>query len=106
MGTATSASRVCSAPASASLCTATDRMPISRSVRITRTAISPRLATSTVSNMSWPLHPEDAVADVFQRGVGARGERQAEHGAGLCGVDHAVVPEPGGGVVRVTLELV
>src|SRR3954464_11016494 len=106
MGTATSASRVCSAPASASLCTATDRMPISRSVRITRTAISPRLATSTVSNMSWPLHPEDAVADVFHGSVGTGGERQAEDGARLRGVDHAVVPEPGRGVVRVTLRLV
>src|SRR3954454_5161942 len=81
-------------------------MPISRKVRITRTAISPRLATSTVSNMSWPLHPEDAVADVFHGGVGAGGERQAEDGAGLCGIDHAVVPEPGGGVVRVALRLV
>src|SRR3954453_22111804 len=50
MGTATSASRVCSAPASASLCTATERMPSVRRVRMTRTAISPRLATRTVSN--------------------------------------------------------
>src|SRR6476661_1036021 len=106
MGTATSASRVCSAPASASLCTATDRMPISRSVRITRTAISPRLATSTVSNMSWPLHPEDAVADVFEGGVGAGGESQAEDGAGLGGIDDAVVPESGRGVVGVPLRLV
>src|SRR3954449_13129299 len=81
-------------------------MPISRKVRITRTAISPRLATSTVSNMSWPLHPEDAVADVFHGGVCAGGQRQAEDGAGLGGVDHAVVPEPGGGVVRVALRLV
>src|SRR6476620_5269056 len=106
MGTATSASRVCRAPASASLCTATERMPISRSVRITRTAISPRLATRTVSNMRGPLHPEDAVADVFEGRVGAGGQGEAEHGAGLGGVDHAVVPEPGGGVVRMTLVLV
>src|SRR3954468_15748427 len=81
-------------------------MPISRSVRITRTAISPRLATSTVSNMSWPLHPEDAVADVFHGSVGTGGERQAEDGARLRRVDHAVVPEPGRGVVRMTLRLV
>src|ERR1700710_2125781 len=54
MGTATSASRVCSAPASASLCTATERMPRVRSVRMTRTAISPRLATRTVSNTAQP----------------------------------------------------
>jgi len=38
------------APASASLNTATLRTPSARSVRITRTAISPRLAISTVSN--------------------------------------------------------
>src|SRR3954453_484893 len=54
MGTATSASRVCSAPASASLCTATERMPSLRNVRMTRTAISPRLATRTVSNTAQP----------------------------------------------------
>src|SRR6195952_2527890 len=127
MGTATSASRVCSAPASASLYTATERMPISRRVRITRTAISPRFATSTVSNIvSTPhrgslrkttrtcwrkspwrrSHPEDAVADVLEGRVGARGQGQAEHGAGLRGVDHAVVPEPRRGVVGVALELV
>src|SRR3954463_11200327 len=81
-------------------------MPISRRVRITRTAISPRLATSTVSNMSWPLHPEDAVADVFHGGVGAGGQGQAEDGAGLRGVDHAVAPEPGRGVVGVSLRRV
>src|SRR3954469_10479039 len=54
MGTATSASRVGSAPASASLCTATERMPSVRRVRMTRTAISPRLATRTVSNTAQP----------------------------------------------------
>ena len=34
--------------------TATERIPIRRSVLITRTAISPRLAISTVSNTSAP----------------------------------------------------
>src|ERR1700712_2426046 len=100
MGTATSASRVCSAPASASLYTATDRMPIARSVRITRTAISPRLATSTVENPAEVIgrsHPEDAEGRVGQRGVGGDGQGQAEHGAGVGRVDHAVVPEPRGG---------
>src|SRR3954452_11868023 len=106
-------------------------MPIARSVRMTRTAISPRLATRTVSNIvstppevlyrpkvrspRGPLppespsrgsHPEDAVAEFAQRCVGARGEGETEHGAGLRGVDHAVVPEAGGGVVRVALVLV
>src|SRR4051795_9833011 len=91
-------------------------MPIVRSVRITRTAISPRLATSTVSNIrsspgtfgaeSPESHPEDAVAELTQRRVGARREGEPEHGAGLRGIDHAVVPEAGGGVVRMALVLV
>src|SRR3954465_5007075 len=91
-------------------------MPIVRSVRITRTAISPRLATSTVSNIrsspgtfgaeSPESHPEDAVAERAQRRVGARREGEPEHGAGLRGIDDAVVPEAGGGVVRVALVLV
>src|SRR4051812_33291339 len=97
-------------------------MPIARSVRITRTAISPRLATSTVSNTisallgafarksSWVpssrSHPEDAVAELAQRRVGARRQGQPQHGAGLRGVDHAVVPQAGGGVVGVALVLV
>src|SRR3954447_727072 len=78
---------------------------MARRVRITRTAISPRLATRTVSNIR-RSHPEDAVAELAQRRVGARGERQTEHGAGLRGIDHAVVPEAGGGVVRMALVLV
>src|SRR4051812_35226758 len=91
-------------------------MPIARSVRITRTAISPRLATSTVSNIRSPpgtfgaespeSHPEDAVAQLAERRVGARREGETEHGAGLRRVDDAVVPETGGGVVRVALVLV
>src|SRR3954449_11815433 len=78
---------------------------MARSVRITRTAISPRLATSTVSNIR-SSHPEDAVAELAQRRVGARGEGEPEHGAGLRGIGHTVVPEAGGGVVRVALVLV
>src|SRR3712207_3817196 len=130
MGTATSASRVCSAPASTSLCTATERMPMARSVRITRTAISPRLATRTVSNTYAPrpttalsvpkaptargafgtessrLHAEDAIADLLQRCVGAGRQGESQHRAGLCGVDDAVVPQPRRRVVRMPLALV
>src|SRR3712207_9595032 len=51
-------------------------------------------------------HPEDAVAELAQRRVGTRREGQPEHGAGLGGVDDAVVPQPGGGVVGVALGLV
>src|SRR3954465_1135600 len=91
-------------------------MPIVRSVRITRTAISPRLATSTVSNIrsspgtfgaeSPQSHSEDAVTQLAERRVRARREGETEHGAGLRRVDDAVVPEAGGGVVRVALVFV
>src|SRR4051794_38705790 len=47
MATASSARRVCRAPRSASEYTATVRTSISRQARITRHAISPRLAIST-----------------------------------------------------------
>ncbi|MGZ4668699.1 MAG: biotin carboxylase N-terminal domain-containing protein [Blastococcus sp.] len=47
-----------------------------------------------------------SVAVYSDADAGARHVREAEHGAGLRGVDHAVVPEAGGGVVRVPLLLV
>src|SRR5512143_4052314 len=52
MFTASSASRTCGARASASLYTATDATPSSRQARMTRNAISPRLAMSTFLNIS------------------------------------------------------
>src|SRR6266571_2870482 len=51
MCTASSASRTYGSSASASEYTATARTPIRRAVRITRLAISPRLATSTESSI-------------------------------------------------------
>src|SRR3954462_9215310 len=48
---ASAARRTCCASRSASEYTATDAMPSSSSARITRTAISPRLATSTFENI-------------------------------------------------------
>ena len=55
MPTASSASRTYGSRASASECTATARRPIRCTVRMMRRAISPRLATSTVSNTGgWP----------------------------------------------------
>src|SRR3954471_9923327 len=109
-------------------------MPRARRVRITRTAISPPFATSTGENISAPprtpderrsrslgmsdsavrsstadptrSHPEDAEGRVAQRGVRGDRQRQAQDRAGVGGVDHAVVPDPGGGVVRVALGLV
>src|ERR1700722_12540824 len=52
MCTASSASRTYGRSTSASEYTATARIPIRRAVRITRRAISPRLATSTDSNIT------------------------------------------------------
>src|SRR5689334_22728768 len=52
MQTASSANLTCSASASAVEWTATDLRPISRRQRITRSAISPRLATRTFLNFS------------------------------------------------------
>ncbi len=49
MGTATSPSSTWRLDRSASEYTATERMPILRRVAMIRTAISPRLATNTVS---------------------------------------------------------
>src|SRR6478736_3002545 len=128
MRTATSASRTCRAPASASEYTATERIPRARRVRMTRQAISPRLATRTVPNRGVPVagvaggvtaegvvgeerviagsHPEQAEGGLRQRGAGDDVERQSQDGAGVRGVDHAVVPEAGGGVIGAALVLV
>jgi hypothetical protein len=52
MQTSSSANRTCSDSRSASLYTATVRIPSSRHARITRSAISPRLAIRTLRNIS------------------------------------------------------
>ncbi len=54
MQTLSSASRTCIASASASECTATVAMPISLHARMTRSAISPRLAIRIFSNIAAP----------------------------------------------------
>src|SRR5678815_2634934 len=54
MQTVSSASRTCMASLSAVEWTATVRMPISRQARWMRSAISPRLAIRTFSNMPVP----------------------------------------------------
>src|SRR5690606_32553469 len=58
MQTDSSAMRTCMASASAVECTATERMPISRQARITRSAISPRFATRIFSNIAPSLDDE------------------------------------------------
>src|SRR5580692_3225502 len=76
MWTARSAPRTCGAPASASEKTATDSIPRRASVRSIRTAISPRLAIRTRSNMA-----SGAARLVIDRAgrERVRAERPAEH---------------------------
>src|SRR5690554_2854589 len=52
------------------------------------------------------LHPEHAKFGVFYFRIHRRGQREPQHVAGLRRVDYAVVPQPGTGVVGVTLMLV
>src|SRR5690606_13353066 len=58
MHTASSANRTCRLSRSAVLYTATVLMPISRAVRITRRAISPRLAMRIFLNMAVSFSPQ------------------------------------------------
>src|SRR5262245_17258437 len=93
--TASSARRTNGAPESGSAYTATVAMPRSCAVRMTRAAISPRLATSNFVIIG--SHPEDAEATPALDTVGGdRGQRHPEHVAGVAGVDDAVVVEPRG----------
>src|SRR5258705_9458617 len=80
-------------------------MPIARSVRMTRTAISPRLATRTV----WKViasHPEYAVGDRLERGLSDDRQRQPQDGSGVGGIDDPVIPQPGRGVIGIALAFV
>src|SRR5690606_31448614 len=67
MQTDSSAIRTCIASASAVECTATDLIPISRAARITRRAISPRLAIRIFSNIPGPLLDDHQGRAVFDR---------------------------------------
>src|SRR5215468_9344735 len=66
MHTLSSARRTCMASASAVECTATVGMPISLHARSTRSAISPRLAISTLSNIA-DRRPPNRLLDDRQR---------------------------------------
>src|SRR5512137_2650586 len=73
MQTASSAKRTWSESASTVEWTATVPMPSSRQARITRSAISPRLATSTFLNMVSPrlgrLDAEQLLAELHRGGI-------------------------------------
>src|SRR5262249_24221351 len=80
--TASSAARTNGACRSASEYTATVPMPIARPVRITRRAISPRLATRILRIVGMRSHPKDTVGvgSLHHVAIG-RAERDAQHGA-------------------------
>src|SRR5690348_6316916 len=100
-----------------------ERIPRRRRVRMTRQAISPRFATSTVLNTGtlpapWvaPVlavagsvvvcmviagsHPEEAEGGLRQGAAGDDVKRQAQDGARIGRIDDGVIPQPRGGVVR------
>src|SRR5438045_5041373 len=58
------------------------------------------------ARVTLPLHAEDAEARLLLWSAARHGEREAQHAAGIRGIDDAVVPEPRGGVVGVSLALV
>src|SRR3954451_1935592 len=89
-GNARSASRTCGACASASLNTATVPTPSRRQVRMILTAISPRLATSTlVITASHPVHA--VAAGAVDRLIIDRAETHAENGACVAWIDDPIV---------------
>src|SRR3712207_5142902 len=89
-----------------------------RQVLITRQAISPRFAIRTLENIPLILvqrgatsctpisHPEHAERGGLDRRVERGRDAEREHAAGIDRIDHAVVPEPGGGVIRMPLRFV
>src|ERR1700752_3188281 len=81
---------------------------MARAVRMTRQAISPRLAIRSVRKRRYILfviasHPEQAEFCRFDRRVGRSRHAKPEHKARVGGIDHAVVPQPRGGVIGIAL---
>src|SRR3954452_1160979 len=79
MQTDSSASFTYFASVSASECTTTVRMPISRQARWMRSAISPRLAIRTFSNIERLLDDHEDFAELDRLAVG---DQDVLHGAG------------------------
>src|SRR4051794_13216382 len=84
------------------------RRPMARAVRMTRQAISPRLAISSVRKRRYILlfiasHPEQAELRRFDRRIGRSRKAKTKHQPGIGGIDHAIVPEARGGVKGIAL---
>src|SRR4051812_15031434 len=87
MHTASSAKRTCSAPASTAEWTATERMPSMRHARMTRMAISPRLAMRIFENKARSLrllHLEELLPELHRLAVLGQA---LDDGAGAVGLD-------------------
>src|SRR6266852_4282542 len=98
MGRASSASLTCSAPRSASEYTATVRTPSRRAVRITRQAISPRLAIRILPNtLAFALSPARLALLEERRDALLAFRRDADLGDAPGGIrDQRVVQRPPG----------
>src|SRR3954464_369675 len=84
---------------------------MARAVRMTRQAISPRLAISSVPKRRYILlviasHPEQAELRRLDRRVRRGRQAEPKHQPRVGGIDHAVVPQPRGGVIGIALLLV
>src|SRR5262245_4151668 len=84
---------------------------MARAVRMTRQAISPRLAIRSVRKRRYILlfiasHPEQAEFRRFDRRIGRYGQPKPEHEPRIGGIDHAVVPQSRGGIIGVALLLI
>src|ERR1700722_1868023 len=69
-------------------------------VRVTTPRVS---AASRIALMS---HPEDAEAGGLDRRVETGRNRHREHAARILGIDHAVIPQPRAGIIRMPLGFV
>src|SRR5437763_9360541 len=81
-------------------------------VRMTRQAISPRLAISSVRKRRYSFersiasHPEQAEFCWLDRRVRRCRQAETEHQSRIGGIDHAVVPQTGSGVIGIALGFV
>src|SRR3977135_4745261 len=83
ISTVSSAERACSEPASSGATTATVPSPSLRAARNTRSAISPRFATSTFCTRGTLAVDEQAVDRPEEAAGGAGGGGGGRHGGGL-----------------------
>src|SRR5574344_1301301 len=72
-------------------------------VMVATPAFTEVVTERVICSASQGLHAEHTKLGVFDRGVAAGGQAQGQHAARVGGVDHAIVPQAGAGVVGVAL---